>query len=304
MAVLRDYTIFSGTSNPALAQAIAQILGVPLGKSRVERFPDGEIEVELLEPPRRKEVFIVQPTCPPVNDHLFELLAFTDACRRAAAGHITAIVPYFGYARSDKRHERRVSINASLVAALMQAAGVGHVVTVDLHAPQIEGFFYVPTDSLSAVAVLADALREDLPEGPVVISPDEGRVRMATRYAGILRAPVAVLHKERHSGAETSVLRVVGDVRGRHCLVVDDMISTGGTIASSVEALLQAGAQPDITVVATHGLFVPPPRRDSPTGHQAHLRHRHRSDRPRAMAPGAGGLGGPAPGHDHPAVPG
>ena len=251
-----DFTIFTGTANPELAGRIADDLGVRLGTCAVERFPDGEISVRLEEPVRGREVFIVQPTSPPVNEHLVELLAFADACRRASAARITAIVPYFGYARSDKRHGRREPITASMVADLLQAVGIDHVVTIDVHAPQIEGFFRVPVDSLTAVAVLSNALRDQLPGGTVVVSPDAGRMRMATEYAHRLEASVVVLHKRRESGMETTVTHVVGDVRDRACLIVDDMISTGGTIAESIEALLAAGARPEITVAATHGLLL------------------------------------------------
>jgi ribose-phosphate pyrophosphokinase len=164
-----DLSIFSGTSNPPLANAVAQALGVPLGAAVVDRFPDGEVTVHLQEPVRRKEVFIVQPTSPPVNDHLVELLAFADACRRASAAQITAVVPYFGYARADKRHGRREPITASMVAVLLQAVGINHVITIDLHASQIEGFFHVAVDSLTAVPLLCDAMRPRLPADTVVV---------------------------------------------------------------------------------------------------------------------------------------
>ncbi|MDQ3804567.1 MAG: ribose-phosphate pyrophosphokinase [Acidobacteriota bacterium] len=250
------FTIFAGTANPDLAAAVGAELGVSLGERAVERFPDGEVSVRLDEPVRGREVFIVQPTGPPVNEHLMELLAFADACRRASAARVTAVVPYFGYARSDKRDGRREPIAASMVADLMQAVGIGHVVTVDLHTPQAEGFFRVPVDNLTAVGVLADALRERLPEGTAVVSPDAGRVKMATEFASRLDAPVVVLHKRRESGTQTRVTHLAGEVRGRPCLILDDMISTGSTIGESVGALLDAGARPEIFVAATHGLFV------------------------------------------------
>jgi len=252
----QDFLLFSGTANSALAAAVAADLGVRLGVSEASRFPDGETAVRLDESVRGREVFVVQPTAPPVNDHLVELLAFADACRRAAAARITAVVPYFGYARADKRHGRRQPITASLVAQLMQAAGFDHIVTLDLHAEQIEGFFQIPVDSLTAVPTLSQALRGRLPEGVVVVSPDVGRVAMATDYAHRLGAPVALLHKKRTSGFETVVTHVVGDVRGRPCLIIDDMISTGGTIARAVDALLSVGARREIVVAASHGIFV------------------------------------------------
>ncbi|PYS94323.1 MAG: phosphoribosylpyrophosphate synthetase [Acidobacteria bacterium] len=249
-------TIFAGTANPDMARSIARALGVRLGACQVERFPDGETSVKLDEPVRGREVFIVQPTAPPVNDHLVELLAFADACRRASAASITAIVPYFGYARADKRDGQRVPVAASMVATLLQTVGIAHVVTVDVHTPQLEGFFRVPVDSLTAVPVLADAVRERLSEGTVVVAPDAGRVRMATVFARRLKTPVVVLHKQRESGTKTKVLHLVGDVRDRACLIIDDMISTGGTMAKSIEALLEAGARPEITIAATHGLLL------------------------------------------------
>lgn len=180
---MNDFVLFGGTAHPELATSIAHVLGVRLGACQVERFPDGELSVQLLESVRGKEVFVVQPTSPPVNDHLVELLAWADVCRRSTAARVTAIVPYFGYARADKRNCRREPITASMVATLMQAAGIDHVLTLDLHTPQVEGFFRIPVNMLTAVPTLCDKLRERLPEGTVVLSPDAGRVRLATAYA-------------------------------------------------------------------------------------------------------------------------
>ncbi|MDP9348027.1 MAG: ribose-phosphate pyrophosphokinase [Gemmatimonadota bacterium] len=247
--------VFAGTAHPSLAADVAREIGTQLASCEVERFPDGEVTVRLRESVRGKEVFIVQPTSPPVNDHLMQLLAFADACRRSAAARITAVVPYFGYARADKRSERREPITASLVATLMQAAGISHVITVDLHTPQIEGFFAIPVDTLTAVPTLCGALRGHLPADAVVVSPDAGRVQLATEYGRRLDAPLAVLHKRRESGTHTEVTRLVGEVEGRACLLVDDMISTGGTLVQSVRALREAGAR-EFFVSATHGLFL------------------------------------------------
>ncbi len=251
-----EFTIFTGRSNPNLAEQIAQALGVRLGACAIESFPDGEVSIRLDEPVRGREVFIVQSTGPPVNEHLVELLAFADACRRASAASITAVVPYFGYARADKREGSRIPVTASMVADLMQVVGINHVLTVDVHAPQLEGFFRVPVDSLTVVPALHNELRNRLSQDTIVVSPDAGRIRMATEYAHLMNTSVVILHKQRESATETEVTHVVGDVCNRSCLIVDDMISTGGTMAESIKALLSAGARPEITVAATHGLLL------------------------------------------------
>jgi ribose-phosphate pyrophosphokinase len=255
--VRSEFTILTGTANPPLAAAIARELGSPLVDCVIDRFPDGEVMVQLPEPVRRKEVFLVQPTSPPVNDNLVELLAIADACRRASAASITAIVPYFGYGRADKRHGRREPITGRVVADLLQVVGVSHVITVDLHTPQIEGFFHTPVDTLTAAPILCHALKSRVSPDLVIVSTDVGRVQMATRYAQCLGVPVVMLHKRRESGTETEVTQIVGDVSCQSCLIVDDIISTGGTLAESINALLRAGARPDIIVAATHGLLLP-----------------------------------------------
>jgi ribose-phosphate pyrophosphokinase len=254
--VSKEFTILSGTANPALARLIARELGTRVGDCVLGRYPDGEVALQIMESVRRKEVFLMQPTSPPTNDHLLELLALADACRRAGAARIMAIVPFFGYGRADRRHGRREPIMARVVADLLEVVGIDHVVTVDPHTAQIEGFFRAPVDSLTAVPTLCRALRGRLPSGAVIVAPDAGRVEMATRYAQCLGAPVVVLHKRRVSGAETEVTHIVGDVSGRPCLIVDDMISTGGTVAESIRALLAAGARPEFMVAVTHGLLV------------------------------------------------
>lgn len=254
---MRPFALFAGTAHPRLADQVARALGVRVGDCVVQRFPDGETSVSLRESVRHRHIFILQPLSPPVNEHLVELMIFADACRRAAAERITAVIPYLGYARSDKRHGRREAITAAMVADVLKAVGIDHVVTVDLHAPQIEGFFHIPVDSLTAVPTLCEALADRLPEPVVVVAPDAGAVKRATDFAHLLQTSVIVLHKRRESGSTTHVTHLVGDVRDRACLIVDDMISTGGTIADGVDALLKAGARPEITVVATHGLFIP-----------------------------------------------
>jgi ribose-phosphate pyrophosphokinase len=248
---MSDYILFAGSGNPALARAVADALGIPLGRCAVERFPDGETTVRVLESVRGKDVYLLQPTCPPVNDNAMELLLFADACRRAAAGRIHAIVPYYGYARSDKRHGRREPITASLVSLLMRGAGIDHVVTLDLHTDQIEGFFPGPFDTLTAVPTLCAALKPQLPAKAVVVAPDAGRVKLATEYAARLDVPLAVLHKRRESGTETHVTHLVGEVEGRACVI----IATGGTLVESVNALREAGGA-SFLVAATHALLM------------------------------------------------
>jgi ribose-phosphate pyrophosphokinase len=250
------FAIFCGNANRALTTAVASAAGVAVGDALVERFPDGEVSVEIRESVRDKDVFILQSTAPPVNDHLMELLAMVDACRRASAARIFAVIPYFGYARSDKRHGRREPISARLVADLLQTAGTNHIITIDLHASQIEGFFRIPVDSLTAVSILCDSLKRHLPRDTVVVSPDAGRLKMATDYAQNLNTSVVLLHKTRETGADTHVTHLVGDVRGRSCLIVDDMISTGGTIVEAVDKLVEMGARPEVVVAATHGVLL------------------------------------------------
>jgi ribose-phosphate pyrophosphokinase len=248
--------LFGGSANPALAEQVASTLGIPLGQSRVQRFPDGEVSVELGESVRRKEVLVLQPTSPPVDQNLVELLVFADAARRSAADRVTAVVPYFGYARSDRRHGRREPIAARMVGDVMQAVGIRQMVTVDLHTDQVEGFFNIPVEHLSAVDVLADAFRGRLEADTVVVAPDEGRVPMATRYAETLGLPLVALQKRRESGSKARITGIAGEVRGRSCLLVDDMVSTGGTLVAAMDALLAAGALPDIRIAVTHGLLI------------------------------------------------
>jgi ribose-phosphate pyrophosphokinase len=247
--------IIPGSAHAGLAADIGPLVGAPVVPVQVDRFPDGELSVRLLEAVRGRAAVIVQPTGPPVDTHLVELLALADACRRAAADRVIAVTPYLGYARGDRRHGRREPIMASLAARLIEAAGVTHLIALDLHAPQIEGFFHIPVDDLSPFGVLLEAVRPSLPHDVVVVSPDLGRLALATRVADELHTDAAVVHKRRLSGAESRPLQVIGDVRDRGCLIVDDMITTGGTIAGCVDALLRAGARAEILVVATHGLF-------------------------------------------------
>jgi ribose-phosphate pyrophosphokinase len=253
-------TFIAGSASHALAALVEHDLGRRFVAATIERFPDGEVSVRLDEPVRGEEVILLAATAPPVNDHLVELLALADACRRADAARVVAVVPYFGYARSDRRDGRRTPIMASLVATLAEHAGIDHVVTVDVHTPALEGFFRIPVDNLTATSILADALTVRLTAAvntAVIVAPDLGAVRLANRYAAKLDLPVAVCHKRRLGGAEVKVSRITGDVAGRPCIIIDDMISTGGTIVESVRALNEAGAMPEHVVAATHAVLVP-----------------------------------------------
>lgn len=253
-----EIRLFSGSANRPLAEAIARSLGLSLGKAVVERFPDGEVRVRLLESVRGADVYLIQPTAPPVNDHLMELLIMADAVRRSSAARINAVIPYFGYARQDKQTQGREPISAKLVADLIQEVGVHRVITVDLHAPQIQGFFNIPVDELSAVKLFASYLEHNhLTDNAVVVSPDSGRAEYARRLSERLSLPLAILAKRRIGPHETQVAYVIGDVAGKRPLIVDDIISTGGTIRRGVEALAAAGAQEAI-VMATHGVLVGP----------------------------------------------
>lgn len=249
--------LISGTANPELAAGTATALDVPLAACTVQRFPDGEVAVELEESVRGRDAFILLSTAPPVNDHLVELLAIADACRRANASRITAVVPYFGYARSDKRQGHRTPVMARAVADLMQTAGVGHVVTVDAHTPQIEGFFSMPIDDLSAIPTLADILRPHVAEDTVIVSPDLGGVWRASEYSQLLGCSTAVCVKRRFGDSSVAITQVIGTVRDRPCNVVDDMITTGSTIAECAKALRIQGAMEGFIAAATHGVLLP-----------------------------------------------
>jgi len=253
--VQAKFVITSGSANQGLAMLIAQSLGIEMARCSVERFPDTEVNIRLDDPVRERELFIVQSSCPPVDQNVMEVFAIADACRRAGAASITWIAPYFGYARSDTRQGRRSAIMGKLLADFAERAGIGHVIAVDLHSRQVEGFFHVPAENLTAVPVIADALQTDVDASAVIVSPDTGRVRMASAYASRLGCAVAVLHKERLDGSKTAVNKVVGDVRGKACVIIDDMISTGGTINSAVEALIRAGAAEHFLVGASHAVF-------------------------------------------------
>ena len=253
-----DPVIVAGSGNPPLADSIAERLGARVCRSILNRFPDSELHAEIDETVRGCDVYLVQPTGPPVDGHLMELLFLADACRRAGAARLTAIVPYFGYARQDRRTKGREAVGGRLIADMLDVAGLERIVAVDLHTASLEGFFSIPLEHLSAVSLLANAIDELATGKTVIVAPDLGAVKLAEQYAELLRKPIAIAHKTRLSGQEVKVRGIVGEVAGRAPVIVDDMISTGGTIEAAAVALIAAGCLPEITVVATHALLVGP----------------------------------------------
>ncbi len=252
--------IFACSSGEETAKRICQCLGIPLGKSEVGKFSDGETAVSLLETVRGCECFIVQSTCAPVNDNLMELLIMVDAMKRASAAQITAVIPYFGYARQDRKARARDPISAKLVADLITASGADRVLTIDLHAAQIQGFFNIPVDHLLGVPVLAAFVKERLGEHVedyVVVSPDLGSVSRARMFAGRIGCPLAIVDKRRPRPNVSEVVNIIGDVKGKKILLVDDMIDTAGTLCGAAQALLQQGAV-EVTACATHGVLSGP----------------------------------------------
>lgn len=233
--------VFSGNANPQLAQDIARHLMVPLGRAAVGRFSDSESTVELLENVRGRDVFIVQPTCPPTNHNLMELLIMVDAARRASADRITAVIPFFGYARQDRKDQPRVPITAKLVANLLAAAGVNRVLTMDLHAQQVAGFFDIPVDHLYALPVMIQYLRQKTWKDVIVVSPDVGGLKMASAYAQALGTGLAIVAKRRRSATEIEALYLIGEVEGRDVLIMDDLTETAGTLTSAAELLKKHG---------------------------------------------------------------
>jgi ribose-phosphate pyrophosphokinase len=238
-----DLKIFSGNANRPLAQQIADYVGVPLGDATVTSFPDQETLVKINENVRGQDVYIVQPTSPPANQHLMELLIMMDACRRASATRITAVIPFFGYARQDRKDQPRVPITAKLVANLIVAAGASRVLTVDLHAQQIQGFFDIPVDHLYAAPVLYRYFEKKKLADLVVVSPDIGGVKMVHAYANMFHAPLAIVVKKRRSATEVEMLSVVGDVKGKNVILVDDLTETAGTVTRAAEILKAEGAK-------------------------------------------------------------
>jgi len=249
--------IFSGNANPELAQSICKDLKVKLQDAFVGRFSEGEIRVKINENVRGKDVFIIQPTCPPSNDNLMELLIMMDALRRASASRITAVIPYFGYARQDRKDQPRVPITAKLVANLLTVAGANRILTMDLHAGQIQGFFDIPVDHLFSVGVLVDYFSKMNIKDLVAVSPDVGSIKMARAYAKRISSGLAIIDKRRVSPEKTEAMHIMGEVEGKNVIIVDDMIATGSSLIEAVGALKQAKAKTIYAAIA-HGLLSGP----------------------------------------------
>ena len=256
--------IFCGNSNPEFAEGICKNLGIELGKAEVKTFADGEASVSLLETVRGDDVFLVQSTCKPVNDNLMELLVMCDACRRASAGRITAVIPYFGYARQDRKAKSRDPISAKLVANMITAAGADRVLTMDLHAPQIQGFFDIPLDHLLGNPTFVNYILDKFPENQynhddfVVVSPDVGSVGRARAFAAKVHMGLAIVDKRRQRANVCEVMNIIGDVKGKTCLLFDDMVDTAGSLCNAAQALVEFGGAREVYACATHGVLSGP----------------------------------------------
>jgi ribose-phosphate pyrophosphokinase len=249
-----DLLLLSGTANPELSERIAREINIPLAEMQVTRFADGEFDVKIGESVRGKDVFVIQPTCHPVSDNLVQLFIILDALRRASASRVNAVVPYYGYARKEKKTQARDPISAKLMANFIELAGANRVITVDLHAEAIQGFFDIPVDALTASKILARHARERHGNDLVVVSPDTGGTARARGLARLLDAPIAIIDKRRPRDDDVEILNVIGDVEGKPCVVIDDLISTGSTLIGAAKALRANGAT-HVDVVATHGVF-------------------------------------------------
>ena len=249
--------IFTGSANPALAEAMCRHLGLQLGEIKLRRFSDGEINLQLLENVRGADCFVVQPTCSPVEFHLMEVLCMMDALKRSSAERITAVLPYYGYGRQDRKDKPRVPISAKLVASLLETAGANRIMALDLHAAQIQGFFDVPVDHLFFRPVIIDYFKPRNLGDLTVVSPDAGGVERARSVAKRLNAPLAIIDKRREEANVAEVMNVIGDVAGQNCLIVDDLIDTGGTLVKGAEALLEYGAL-SVSACATHAVLSGP----------------------------------------------
>jgi len=254
---MRGYKVFSGTANPEFSKKVAKYLSLPLSEADIKRFSDGEISVQISESVRGKDVFIIQPTCAPANVNLMELLILTDALRRSSADSITAIIPYFGYARQDRKAAPRVPITAKLVANMLQAAGIDRVVTIDLHAGQIQGFFDIPVDNLYGNIIFNDYVKNKNLKNPIIASPDIGGVARARSFAKKLGVDMVIVDKRREKANESEVMNIIGDVEGKDVILVDDMIDTAGTIVKAAEVLKAKGAT-SVMACCTHPVLSGP----------------------------------------------
>lgn len=250
-----DIKLFSGNANPELARRIADRLRMTVQPAKVGRFSDGEINVEIGDNVRGRDVFLIQPTCAPANDHLMELLIMGDACKRASAGRITAVIPYYGYARQDRKARPRVPITAKLVADLLSAAGMDRILTMELHAGQIQGFFDIPVDNLYSNTLLCDTIGRTMPtENAIVVSPDAGGVERARSFAKRLGCGLAIIDKRRPGPNEAEIMHIIGDVKGKTAIIVDDMIDTAGTLTKAAAAVQSAGAT-EVHAAASHAVL-------------------------------------------------
>jgi ribose-phosphate pyrophosphokinase len=249
--------LFSAGSNPALAEKVSKELGQPLGNCNVGTFSDGEISVEIKESVRGADVFVIQPTCPPVNENLMELLIFIDALKRASAGRINAVVPYYGYARQDRKTKARDPITSKLVADMITAAGAHRVITMDLHAGQIQGYFNVPVDHLLGGPILADYIRPMMDDSFVIVSPDVGGVLRARNFATSLDLPIAIIEKRRQKANVSEVMNVVGDIKDKNVVLIDDIVDTAGSLTKAAKVLQELGAK-KVYACATHGVLSGP----------------------------------------------
>lgn len=257
----KDIKIFAANSTVRVSEQIAECLGLPLGKSEVSTFSDGEITVSLFESVRGSDCFIIQSTCAPVNNNIMEMLIMIDAMKRASAARITAVIPYFGYARQDRKAKARDPISAKLVADLITVAGADRVLTMDLHVPQIQGFFNIPVDHLLGAPVLSNYLKErigDEMDDYVAVSPDLGSVTRARTFATRLGCPLAIVDKRRQKANVSEVMNIIGDVRGKKVILIDDMVDTAGTLCNSTQALLEKGGATEVIACATHGVLSGP----------------------------------------------
>jgi ribose-phosphate pyrophosphokinase len=255
--VTKPFAIFSGNAHPALAQSLCQHLGQPLGSAKVERFADGEVYVEINQNVRGVNCFVVQPTCTPVNDNLMELLVMTDALKRSSANPIVAVIPYFGYARQDRKTKPRTPISARLAADLLTAAGVHRVLAMDLHAGQIQGFFNIPVDHIYAMPVMMDYLKTKFGSETVIDSPDAGGVERARAFSKRLDAGLAIIDKRRPAPNVAELVNIIGDVKGRDAIIIDDMVDTAGTLCAAAKGLTEKGAR-GVYACISHGLLSGP----------------------------------------------